>query len=370
MYVMAKGYYGLGGNLAVLVCAMRLALKTNRKLIVDWKNGFYGGESHDVFLELFQYPGSEEVAGEVLGNYTVWPEYWRPHISKTKPHVKGIALSNVTAEMVESEIDAGGGLADIVVISRDDKYWHRSEYHKEMSQLTKSLRPTADIQKRIDMYKEECFSGQVIGVHFRHGNGERSVIPAEIEWFFSSVDKFISETPEARIFLCTDCYAVVDSFKERYKGRVFYVEKAYPPLGVGGMHYASSDVGRLRSAIEALIDIWLLSECDKFVGSKSFFSGVANKLNAGFDRSNSAWWMPKHRSYVDEADKSHVSAVSEVSKFFTDRGIPLDGVYLKKSGMNDYDVYYLYENVGKIGIDSNEVAINMVFENIKQHRLY
>lgn len=370
MFVIAKGYYGLGGNIAVLACAMRLAKKLNRQLIVDWKDGFYGGDSHDAYASLFQSPTSVPIEREALKDLKVWPNYWQPYIAQTKPHANGIPLSNVTAEMAEIDIDTGGSCGEVIVVSREDKYWHQGEHHEEMGLLTRLLIPSADVQKLLDSYKQLFAGHPVIGVHFRHGNGERSVVPPDISWFFAQVDKFIEKSPESKIFLCTDCHAALTTFSSRYGNRVLSTEKEYPPLGTGGMHYAVTDDKRLNSAREALLDIWLLAECTYFVGSRSFFSAVAGKLNGGFDRNNSAWWMPKYRSHSVEPGKVALAADEGLAQSFLEKGVMTDGVYYEGNTEGAFDLYYLYDYLGTVPKSHDEFSLDGVFAELRNRRLY
>lgn len=370
MYVIAKGYYGLGGNLAVLVCAMRLARKLNRHLIVDWKYGFYGGDSHDVYGELFQAPSSFPVERGSWESWKVWPDYWQPYVAQTKPYPKGVPLSYVTTEMAESEADAGGSLGDAIIISRDDKYWHKGEHHEEMSLLTQSLVPSVASQNLIEQYKSLFLGQPVIGVHFRHGNGERTVVPPDINWFYSQVDKFVERAPGCKIFLCSDCYAALRSFTERYGNRVISTDKNYPALGSGGMHYGDTDVKRLASAREALLDIWLLAECTYFVGSKSFFSGVAGKLNGGFGRENSAWWTPRHRSFSADPEMKALSTDADLLQSFHDNNVSIDGIYYKTGEGEDLNMYYLYDYLGSLSKTREASSLQSIFGEIKSRRLY
>jgi len=211
-----------------------------------------------------------------------------------------------------------------------------------------------------------------IAVHFRHGNGERTVVPPDINWFFGAVDAFLINSPESKIFLCTDCKAVIDAFRDRYSSRIICTKKKYPALGVGGMHVTSETADRLMSAEEAILDIWLISRCKYVVGSKSFFTGVAMKLNSKIERSNIKIWMPKNRSH--RPLKTHVQVVKcpSIRSRLEASGLLLDGLFFEPAESDKADggkLFYLYELLAEFQT-SDEIDVSEVSLKLKQLRLY
>ena len=368
-YVMCKGYYGIGGSLAVLVCAMRLAKELDRELIIDWKNCAYRVEDADVFEVLFDTPKITGPERSAWNQYKVWPDYWQDLVIYTKPHSQTIPLTRVTADLFEELSEEEQKLQDIIVITRDDKYWHGAEYHEEMSALMQQVVPNKAIMDRVNGFVAENFSKGAIGVHYRHGNGEKTVIPPDISWFFQSIDEFLLASPESAIFLCTDCFAVIEVFREKYGDKVVYIEKDFPEVGAGPMYNADSDEHRLRNAIEAILDIWTLSFCNQFVGSKSFFSGVAAKLNGKIDNDNSRWWVPSNRSHNPPEGHLPIEQQPNLYQAFNANSVKTDNVYIEATDIGE-KIFYQYEYIETLTDNYNEAVFKSIAEKIKKLRFY
>ncbi len=365
-FVIAKGYYGLGGSLAIVLCAMRLAKQSKRELIVDWIDGFYSISPDDIFKALFECPHSIVSRNDING-LKIFPQAWEEFILKTKPHPADLNLSRMSVDFIENNCDAPDDY-DVLVVTRDDKYWHNSKFAGEFRALAKELIVAEPYKSEIKEYKNKYIIGNTIGVHFRHGNGEKTVIPPDIDWFFNAIDDFKENNREARIFLCTDCLAVMDEFKKKYGNRIISTEKIYPEIGTGAMHYEQSNDQRLRSAVEALKDIWLLGECSYFVGSKSFFSTLASRVGHGFSRENSRWWTPEIRSHKPLSSQKPLTAIAELANEFTKHEIPLDGLYVDLYD-NQYQIFYLAFKIASIDMFSKINWIQM-HSAIKKRRLY
>lgn len=366
-YVIAKGYYGMGGSLAVVVCASRLAESLGRTLLVDWVDGCYGLKGQDIFMRLFSAP-VYSLDRDALRAAKVWPSFWQDFIHRTRPYSSSHPLSRVTTEMVEDD-GAAAIESDVIVVSRDDTYWHSSDHHQEMSRLARRLRPNPILQEKIDKFAFEHLGQNSIGVHFRHGNGEPTVVPPDIAWFFNRVDEQCGGKGDANIFLCTDCSEVVNRFNDRYPGRVVCTTKKYPPLGAGAMHSVSGDEQRLNSAEEAVMDIWLLSKCRALVGSKSFFTGFAAKLNPKLG-ADIKTWTPEYRSYTSPAGRVPVEDDHELSRTLAGVGIRTDGLFLEQvpheAGKR---LFYLYWQIAKFS-GVSELDFRSIETKIAFRRLY
>ncbi|WP_409523338.1 hypothetical protein [Nitrincola sp. MINF-07-Sa-05] len=364
--IIAKGYYGLGGNIAVLSSAMRLADLRGAKLIVDWVDGVYGLSSGDVFNEVFEFPvsNSELLKSE---DFTVWPVAWQNYYKMTRPHkeVNGLQLSRVTSDMIEASGELYSGNFDAFIVSRDDKYWHHSEFSDEISKYVQQIRPQPRIVNKVNSYD---LGGSSIAVHFRHGNGEITVVPPDLQWFFSKVDGYLESAPLSSVLVCTDCIRILELFRERYGDKVISTDKQYPEVGNGAMHCEDTNDGRLRSLEEAIIDIWLMSRCDFFVGSKSFFTGVALKLAGRVEKQKISVWSPVWRSHKPEPQQLPVEKFEEIADMLLGAGITLDGLFVEETG-NAFELYYLYNFVCSIN-DLHLADIEFIREKIKGFRYY
>lgn len=356
----------MGGNIAVLVTAIMLAKRLNAKLVVDWEEGVYGVADRDIFQHLFDYP-LNDISLKYDDGAKVWPPAWQEFYKKTMPYrvVGGVNLSNISTDLAkEFGINNLKEKFNTVIISRDSSWWHWPEFKEESEHVVRSLKPSAHILARINKYE---LGDNAIAVHFRHGNGEPTVVPPDINWFFSQVDSFIRQSPTSKVLVCTDCLRVLHKFQERYGDKVISTDKSYLGLGKGAMHCNESEIDRLYSAEEAIVDIWSMGRCKYFVGSKSFFTGVALKL-ASAARQNIKVWSPIHRSHRQEPDKVPVSDDPWARECFFKAGMYTDGVFIKflERGVS---FYYLYDELASFDSLEN-IDLGAVQAELNIKRLY
>lgn len=369
-YVIAKPFYGFGGNLSVLACAWLAARKLDRRLIVDWRGMYYGGGTdyfHKLFKPLSRQVPISEIA-EVDGG--VFPTYWTKFVHDTPRHHSGYNLTAATSDLL---FDPGSGFVPekhpIAVVSRDGSFFHWPEFRSELKQFFAELVPVDEIETIISDFAICNFEHFTIGVHFRHGNGEATVVPPDFEWFCNSIDELGAGAPQGRskIFIATDCRAALDRFRARYGDRVMSYPKPYPAHGAGGMQYREPQDKKLVCAIEALTDIRLLSRCQAFVGSKSFFSACANLWGTGLDRTNSRWFIPRLRAFKPSSEQRPVVTDPELLSVFGG-SYPCDNIYIDpQSGKLFFQDLVVGDRASALkSVDQME----KVKQNILRYRLY
>lgn len=367
-YVLCKGYYGMGGNIAVVVCGMHLAMKTGRIVLVDWVDGVYSLGDGNLFDRLFSAPRNT-FNRELLRGKSIWPRFWAPYVGETRPYVDNIPLSQVRATDAEDEGLAELDKYDVLLVTRDDKYWHSATHRKEIVGLIQYLRPIRSLEEKIESFAEQVLGPDAIAVHFRHGNGELTVIPPDIQWFFDAVDRFRHDMGGRKVFLCTDCRAVLDAFIERYGADVVSTPKEYPPLGEGAMHSPKKGWDPLIRAEEAILDMWLISKCSYLVGSKSFFSSVSMKLNPDLTGSNVKVWKPEFRSHKPGVGHAKVDARSEIGRLLLEGGYSLDGIYVDELENGNQRLLYLYHELFEFR-NQADVDLVSVGQKLSKLRLY
>lgn len=365
MLVVAKGLYGLGGNIAVLAEACRLGELLHCDVAADWVGGMYAVDGANVADLLFSHPRLVSLPDD-LRERRVFPPQWQDEIERTMPRrgvVDGLTLSRATADLAEGEgLEALAETYDVVVVSRDSAHW----YTDELVPQVKALEPNRTVLDAVDALG---VGSDDIAVHFRHGNGERTVVPPDIGWFFTAVDRFLGESPDSRVLLCTDAEPVLRRFMERYgQDRVYASAKEYPEPGSGGMHYGATSEDRYRSAVEAAVDMWAMGRCGYLVGSRSFFTGVAMKLAHPIDRSRIAAWVPTYRSHTPPRGHTPVLPDSDLGRRLTAIGIPLDGLFVaSKDG--ETTLHYLYWPIGTL-TNAEDLDLTRVAEELSARRLY
>lgn len=280
-FVLVKSYYGLGGDLCVLLGAWQLARQLGRELIVDWSGGRYGTvDDGNLFRQFFTEPDflcPADVPG--LAEMSVFPPEW---VGRT-----GIAPVTYLAEtdLTQSRPDMVplDCAADCIVITRDSR--DLLPQIAGYSALARSLQLQPAIQAEVDALAARLAAHRYsIGIHFRHGNGEKKVMAPDPRWFRNRINgklKQLDLDPASlALFVATDCQGTLDYFRQYYPN-VIDLPKAYRPNGSGAMHVARDDLGaaeKIQMAREALIDLHTLAACKTFVGSRGYFSIVVRLL--------------------------------------------------------------------------------------------
>ncbi len=380
MIVVAKGLYGLGGNISVLADALRLGEALGCGVVADWAGGMYAVDGANVADLLFDHDRKVPWPG-LFDGLRVFPETWTADVARTFPRRMDPDRSVTTPRgprrplsmwrAVDAERYGLARLADdydVVIVSRDSAHWHSSV--DELAPYVQALRPNQDVRDGVEAVG---LSRADIGVHFRHGNGERTVVPPDIGWFFDQVDDLGERMPASKVFVCTDCTVVLDAFASRYgQDRVVSSPKVIPPPGSGGMHYAPDSDGRYLSAVEAAVDIWALGACGALVGSRSFFSESAIRLGAP----RPAWavraWVPVHRPFRAPAGVRPVTRGDAVGQALHDAGVLLDGINVGEAAGADgrWGLFYLHWPVGRLDSLDGVAEPGQVARAVRRHRLY
>ena len=158
-------------------------------------------------------------------------------------------------------------------------YPAQAPLRKRIFELLGQMKPTREIQDRIDIFRQTYFSDAMIGVHLRMGDkygmntNARTAIPRAIQ----AVDEYLEECPSAKIFLCTDdgaphpdgrqtvTHGVRTAFTKRYGARI-----------VRTMPHTMQR-WKLESIQDALIDLMLLRSTQYLIGTEdSSFSLIAS----------------------------------------------------------------------------------------------
>lgn len=273
-YVLVKSYYGLGGDLCVLLGAMRYAEQHRCAVVVDWSGGLYGTvENSNLINEYFKSPTF--LVPSVLRNKTldIFPPQWIDRI-----HLPPLTyISGVDLTLSRPEDVPVGCNANCLVITRDSRVLRRRP--EDFFGVAKLLQPVTRIQDLIDGTVERIgIKRPSIGIHYRHGNGERKVIPADPRWFRNRINARIRSlgvtVDDVTVYVATDCGGALDYFR-RYYPHVVDFSKQYRPNGEGALHVNRLDLSsqeKMTLADEALVDMYVLAQCNYFIGSRGFFS--------------------------------------------------------------------------------------------------
>ncbi len=146
-------------------------------------------------------------------------------------------------------------------------------------ELFDRLEPVERIRRTVDEIRLNRFRSSMIGVHLRRGDmlRERPDVAGNTDRACAIIDRFLQDTPDAGILLCTDDGAVDPGTARtmRREGLREYFRLRYGERVL--MTTPRSYDRRTPEAIQdALADLWLLRATDRFVGTRgSSFSELA-----------------------------------------------------------------------------------------------
>jgi hypothetical protein len=295
-YLVVKGKAGMGNRMLVLLDSILFAQLTGRELLVDWRDGKYGPLGDNAFPMLFEAPAAGDI-GAIKGCDSVTPAVWKGHLDESvdelfaqhfpdHPEMDGVpkvmqryTISVRVVNHAEKVAVRWGWTHQLPEMRK--RFSGELASFREMPEdviLRRMLRGrvklAADLRAKVDAFKAEHFQQKAIGVHVRYSDRVNAY-----DVCFKHVAAFLREHPGAAVFLATDNHKVEADFRKRFP-RVVATAKWFPPAGVPIHRNDLPDRRPLDNAREALIDLYLLGECDALVfNSTSTFSILAKLLS-------------------------------------------------------------------------------------------
>jgi hypothetical protein len=258
---------GLANRLRTMNSFLTLSQETQRPLYVCWQSG--PGFSDEGFCDLFEeipeisFISEEEYIKASLQSFNIDQE-----ITKTVNTLRyeySRKTEHITESIFNKQICYSGDSCLEYMLPLDFEY---------KNSLYKLLKPVPTILEKIKQLGKN-FDKNTIGVHIRRGDAIRcpwrKLTSRNDEDFFKLVDQYDSEYS---IFLSTDCKKTQEEFIGRYKNKqnIYYHDhKEFS-------HSQDMYKNKLFQS-DAVIDLFLLSQTNKIIGSKfSSFSDLAAKL--------------------------------------------------------------------------------------------
>jgi hypothetical protein len=291
-YLVVKTKGGMGNSMLCAVTGILYGQLTGRCTIVDWRRSGYTNDDLNTFSKFFSCS-------------SVYPETILPSKGTIRPGVWINNLDKSMNEMIcEHNPDKHRSIRihhkysiDVRRLDYDEDiivFWHYTGRTRNLKPhlrngldgygglevkgiirkvLTEKMVLQPDIRQRIDDFKAKYWSEIVIGVHIRHT--DRKVNLAKYE---RHLLRFLKRFPDAHIFLATDNQQVNQDYQQRFKN-VFSTPKWYPE-GMASMHQNVNCPDKVANGIEALVDMYLLAECDCLIySSYSTFSLISRILS-------------------------------------------------------------------------------------------
>ena len=287
-FVVCKGTSGMGNRILAACTAILYGEISNRKVVIDWRDNSYSDNNKEnAFPTYFNCPTSYPIESLPVTN-SIFPGLWRGNLDKSlgglRSEMNIKSLSEISFD--SSNIDY---LEEIIVFcaythkirSLQPLFTGKFEYLSKMtipeilsSVLNSKLQLVENIQNSISHYKQANFSSHTIGVHIRYTD-----IKVPLAKIIDKIESLANAEPDSTVFLATDSQVVVEHLKERFS-KVITAEKWFPPKGERMHQNWDNCPSRYQNGLEAITDLYLLSECDKLVfSSKSSFGYVSSLLS-------------------------------------------------------------------------------------------
>ena len=286
-YLLIKGHAGLGNRIFVLVTAILYAHLSDRILSVDWRDEFYSSNGHNIFGDLFSLKNSVEV-NEIPQNASLYPSIWHAHLEESVHIFKGQdaqlnkALGQDVFKKYSADLSKINYPHDVLVVSGfieqvellRKHFKGKFSYFKEMTKselfryvFQEHLTLAPEIQKQIRHFKEKFWGNHVIGIHIRYSDKTIG-----LTWYKKALSTYVEKFPNSTIFLATDNRAVEEELSAQYP-QLITMEKWLPQAGIRA--HGNPECPDLREhAIQALLDIYLLAECDCLIYSRTTSFGL------------------------------------------------------------------------------------------------
>lgn len=287
-YILVKASSGLGNRILAAATAILYGKISGRKIIIDWTEGTYAPHGVNAFNLLFNSPNVNNIKDLPQTN-SIYPVIWQGRLNQTFGGIKEQFKIKGT-EGMSFDISRIDYQEDLIVFCSYSHKIHKmrnlftgdfSHYNQLNSQeiLTSIIFENFILQPKIknefDQFIKDNFSLNNIGVHIRYSD-----MKVPVEKIYETVDKIRKKNPNCPIFLATDSQAILENFKQKYDG-VITAEKWYPPSG-GTLHQNWSKCqDPWQNALEALRDLYLLSQCQTLIfSSQSSFGYIASLFNS------------------------------------------------------------------------------------------
>lgn len=282
MYILVKGSSGLGNRILALSTALWYSRISGRKLIIDWCDGTYSEDKINAFFAYFDCPSALNI-DSLPDTQSIYPQVWQNRLEQSFGGLREKLALNDTAMSVDlSRLDYSEEVivfcaythktAAIRNIFRGD-YAYLAKLPTQTiisSILQEELSLKDEIKQRVAEFKTKYWTESTLGVHIRYTD-----LKIDLAKVYRLVEKFSNH----QIFLATDSQQIREDFQRRFP-KVVTTNKWFPTSGIRLHQNWTECPNRLENGQEALIDLYLLAECDRLVfSSLSSFGLVASLLS-------------------------------------------------------------------------------------------
>lgn len=265
---------------------------SGRRLIIDWRDGVYSNDGTNAFPHLFHCPSCRSTE-DIPTTDSALPTLWRGRLNESVDYLRKrygnikdfwqLTSIDMTKLDYPDEVLVMWTYIDKVELLRKhfkeglSKFGRASRREILSTLLLEDLILHPQIRDRVEQFKSNFLQGKSVGVHVRYTDHR-----IKLKSMLHRLDTLLKQEPDLQIFLATDNSMVKKLFEERYPN-VITTEHWYPAPG-SRIHQNPACPNRLENAAEALVDLYVLAECDYLiVDTSSMFSYLAVLLTRSPD---------------------------------------------------------------------------------------
>jgi hypothetical protein len=292
-YVLVKAKGGMGNRMLCALTGILYGELTGRRVVVDWRDAAYSNDGSNSFTRFFSHPSIRPEAA-LPKDATLRPAIWKGHMDRSMSQmIHEFDPDKHTSMRIHRKYSVDVRRLyypeNVVVFWNYSHCMHHLEYHLRgtkhryaglsatqiiQAMLRNELALNQSIQKRVAEFKKANWSDTVIGVHIRHTTERRT----NLRKYERHLAAFLKKVPKAKIFLATDNHMVMEDYRKRYQN-IFSTAKWFPE-DESAMHQNTDCPDRLANGIDALVDMYLLAECDYLIyPGISTFSRISHLLS-------------------------------------------------------------------------------------------
>jgi flagellar biosynthesis regulator FlaF len=278
LIIKAKG--GLGNRILSAVSGLAFAEMTNRTPIIDWRDGSYAPLGENAYPHLFDTPitlpcdirdADSSMPSPAIwggGNLSLTPQAM---IDKYFPqsHSSPTVYRKLCTDLnrLDASEDTAVFWCYLPKFARLRRHLLRHPAFAGQSieaiikrYLESHFTPNSRLRTRVAAQMAKI-PGPVIGVHIRFT--DRKIPLDKVQ---AKLRRRLRQMPDASIFLATDNADVQATIAAEFKN-VFFTSKFLDAAG-NRLHHPDSTVDKLAEAENAIVDIWMLSQCDHLIHSR------------------------------------------------------------------------------------------------------
>lgn len=292
--IICKGQAGLGNRILCLLTCILYAKLSKRTLIVDWRDEAYSDNVINIFPYLFT-SASILSSIEYDCSNSVNPKIWEGNLELSVLDLcrkTNIEITRTNGPSVYKQYSISLNNVnyknDIVIFS---SYTHklralRKHFTGEFSLysgqsyndilrtlISEELIPSVEVSNRVETFVKRYLQKPTLGVHIRYT--DRST---PLDTFHSKIRKAMANKEDFQLFLACDNKLVQRDFESRY-GNIITTDKWLPEPGER-IHYNPNRPTGLSVAVDAIVDMYLLSKCHYLIyPGRSTFSFISYLLS-------------------------------------------------------------------------------------------